>query len=89
MRHVKSFLKKYPRRMLLYWPLFGLLFLLAERGNAMLLIIRCIVHWMTIPFCEWFVIPYHLFWFVYMVGMHIYLFFSDGEEFTYMMRFII
>ena len=90
MRHVKSFLKKYPHwRMLLYWPLFGLLFLLAEQGNihATYYQMHCALDDL-IPFCEWFVIPY-LFWFVYMVGMHIYLFFKDGEEFTYMMRFII
>ena len=34
MRWLKSFAQKYPHwRLFLYWPVFGLLFLLAERGN--------------------------------------------------------
>ena len=75
--------------MLLYWPVFGLLFLLAERGNlsATYYQMHCALD-DKIPFCELFLLPY-LFWFVYMIGMVIYLFFTDGEEFIYFMRFII
>lgn len=75
--------------MLLYWPVFGLLFLLAERGNlsATYYQMHCALD-DKIPFCELFLLSY-LFWFVYMIGMVIYLFFTDGEEFIYFMRFII
>lgn len=90
MRQLKSFAQKYPHwRMLLYWPVFGLLFLLAERGNlsATYYQMHCALD-DKIPFCELFLLSY-LFWFVYMIGMVIYLFFTDGEEFIYFMRFII
>ncbi len=90
MRWLKAFSQKYPHwRLLLYWPVFGLLFLLAERGNltATYYQMHCALD-DAIPFCEWFLIPY-LFWFVYLIGMHIYLFFTDGERFTEFMRFII
>ena len=86
MRQLKSFAQKYPHwRLLLYWPVFGLLFLLAERGNlsATYYQMHCALD-DKIPFCELFLLPY-LFWFVYMIGMVIYLFFTDGEEFTYFM----
>ena len=50
--------------LLLYWPVYGLLFMFVERFYA-------VDHYTAmycplddlIPFCEWFVIPY-LFWFV-------------------------
>ena len=90
MRWLKSFAQKYPHwRLFLYWPVFGLLFLLAERGNlsATYYQMHCALD-DKIPFCELFLLPY-LFWFVYLIGMHIYLFFTDGEEFTSFMRFII
>ncbi len=41
-----------------------------------------------IPFCEWFLIPY-LFWFVFLVGMHIYLLLFDPAAFRRFMQFII
>lgn len=41
-----------------------------------------------IPFCEWFIIPY-LFWFVYLIGMHIYLALVDVPAFKRFMYFII
>ena len=75
--------------MLLYWPIFGLLFYLAEKGKVGVIYyqMHCALD-DKIPFCEWFLIPY-LFWFVYMVGMHIYLFFKDGEQFNRLMLCII
>ena len=76
-------------RLLLFWPIFGLLFWFTER-------LYPAKHYYTvhcrfddrIPFCEWFLIPY-LFWFVYMVGMHLYTLFYDVDAFRRMMRYII
>ena len=75
--------------LLLYWPVYGLLFMFVERFYA-------VDHYTAmycrlddlIPFCEWFVIPY-LFWFVYMIGMILYTLLYDIDAFRYMMRFII
>lgn len=66
-------------KLLLYWPLYGLLFMFVERFYP-------VENYITmyspvddmIPFCEWFVIPY-MFWFVYLVGMHIYTLFSISK----------
>ena len=41
-----------------------------------------------IPFCEYFLIPY-LFWFVFLIGIHIYTLLFDVESFKKLMRFII
>lgn len=40
-----------------------------------------------IPFCEWFVIPYFL-WFAYIVVGHIFLFFTSREDFVRMCIFL-
>jgi len=74
---------------LAYWPVFGLFFLTVER-----LWVRESYHPMhcawddAIPFCEYFLVPY-LFWFVYLVGMHLYTLLFDPESFRKMMRFIM
>lgn len=76
-------------KLLLYWPVFGLLFFLAER-------VLTARHYYPmycgldsyIPFCELFVIPY-VFWFVYMVGMHAYTLFFDIRAFRRLMNFIM
>ena len=76
-------------KLLLYWPLFGVLFYLAER-------VLIPAHYYPvyipldsrIPFCELFLIPY-LFWFVYLVGMHLYTLLFDVRAFRRMMKFII
>ena len=41
-----------------------------------------------IPFCEFFLIPY-LFWFVFLVGIHIYTLLYDLESFQRLMKFIM
>lgn len=41
-----------------------------------------------IPFCEYFLIPY-LFWFVFLIGIHLYTLFFDTESFKKLMKFII
>lgn len=75
--------------LLLYWPLYGLLFLFAERFYK---VDKYTVVYSRfddlIPFCEWFLIPY-MFWFIYLVGMHIYTLLYDVEAFKKMMKFII
>lgn len=76
-------------RLLLFWPLFGILFYLAERGNltSIYFPMHCALD-DKIPFCEWFLIPY-LFWFVFLAGMHLYLLLFDVPLFEDFMRYII
>lgn len=74
---------------LAYWPVFGFFFLLVERLwiRESYYPIHCA--WDdAIPFCEYFLIPY-LFWFVFLVGIHIYTLLFDTESFKKMMKFII
>lgn len=76
-------------RYLLFWPIFGVLFSIIER-----VWVRPVYHPVScalddwIPFCELFLVPY-LFWFVYLIGMHIYILLFDTVAFCHMMRFII
>lgn len=73
---------------LLYWPLYGLMFLWIERFSSFE------HHYMhcflddLIPFCEIFIIPYY-FWFVYLIGMLVYTFFFDTKCFSRLMVYII
>jgi len=75
--------------LLCYWPLYGAVFFWMERGfhPARFHVMHCPLDDL-IPFCEWFLLPY-LFWFVYLVGIHIYTFFCDRSAFQNLMRFII
>jgi len=76
-------------KLLLYWPVFGLLFLFVERFypvesyHAMYCPLDDLI-----PFCEFFLIPY-LFWFVFLVGIHLYTLLFDVDAFKRMMRFIM
>ena len=76
-------------KLLLFWPVFGVLFLVLERSSANVRYhpVHCALDDM-IPFCEWFLLPY-LFWFVYLVGSLVYTFFFDVPAFRRMMLFII
>ena len=76
-------------KLLLYWPLYGLLFLFVERFYPVehYTVMHCALDDL-IPFCEWFLIPY-LFWFVYLVGMHLYTLLYDVDSFKRMMKYII
>ena len=76
-------------KLLLFWPVFGVLFLVLERSSANVRYhpVHCAFDDM-IPFCEWFLLPY-LFWFVYLVGALVYTFFFDVPAFRRMMLFII
>ncbi len=75
-------------KLLLFWPIFGLLFMLLER------FVNVDYHAVysrlddLIPFCEYFVIPYY-FWFVFLVGIQIYSFFFDVPAFKNYMEFTI
>ncbi len=76
-------------KLLLFWPVFGLLFMFVERFYQVEYYhpVYCSLDDM-IPFCEWFLIPY-LFWFVYLIGMHIYTLLYDVDTFRRMMKYII
>ena len=74
---------------LLYWPVYGLLFLFVERFYSVgsYHVMHCRADdW--IPFCELFLIPY-LLWFVCLVGIHLYTLLYDIRNFKRMMRFIM
>ncbi len=75
--------------LLLYWPVYGLLFLFVERFYAVDFYypMHCILD-DYIPFAEIFLIPY-LFWFVFLVGIHLYTLLYDLDAFRKMMYFII
>ncbi len=84
--------------LLLFWPVFGLVFLSLEKYVPILwkaitgseLIYHEIVSVLDayIPFCEWFVIPYY-FWFAFLVGMVIYGLLVDIRAFREYMWFVI
>lgn len=75
--------------LLLFWPVYGLVFGTLERGVTMETyhMVHCALD-DAIPFCEYFFIPY-LIWFVYLTGSIVYTFFYDVPAFRRMMRFII
>lgn len=74
---------------LVYWVVFGLFFLTVERLwiRESYYPVYCQLD-DIIPFCEYFLIPY-LFWFVFLVGIHIYTLLYDVESFKKLMKFII
>lgn len=74
---------------LAYWPLFGLLFLTVERLwiRSSYYPVHCALD-EAIPFCEYFLIPY-LFWFIFLVGIHVYALLFDTDAFKKLMQFII
>ena len=75
--------------LLLFWPLFGLAFYWLERGREVeeYISMYCPVDDL-IPFCELFVFPY-LFWFVFLIGIHLYTFFYDVANFKRLMWYVI
>lgn len=74
---------------LIFWPLFGLMFMFVERFYHVdtYYVMHCALD-DVIPFNEFFIIPY-FFWFVYLVGIHLYTLAYDTEAFKKLMRFII
>ena len=75
-------------KLLLFWPVFGFMFLFVERIGirSEYFHVHCFID-DHIPFCEFFIIPY-LFWFVFLVGIHIYTLLYDTAAFRRMMGFI-
>lgn len=76
-------------KLLLYWPIYGLFFFFVEK------VYQVDEYYSVysplddlIPFCEAFLIPY-VFWFVFLVGMHLYTLIYDVDAFKKMMRFIM
>lgn len=76
-------------KLLLYWPVYGILFLLLETvwTPKRYFNMYCPIDDL-IPFCEAFVIPY-LFWFVYLIGIHIYTLLYDVPAFKKFMQYNI
>lgn len=75
--------------LLLFWPIFLAVFTYAERGWKPDSFEKMYC-WLDdlIPFNEFFVIPY-MFWFFFIAGMLVFLFFYDVPTFKCMMKFII
>lgn len=84
--------------LLLFWPVFGVVFGLLERVVPVLwelFLGKPLVYYEIvgpldahIPFCEFFIIPYY-FWFVFLVGMLLYGLLFEVRVFQSYMRFII
>lgn len=75
-------------KLLVFWPLFGLLFMIEERVLRLdYFPMHCALD-DKIPFCEYFLIPY-LFWFAFLVGMGLYSLLFDIPAFRRFMNFII
>lgn len=74
---------------LLYWPIYGLLFLTVERLwiRESYFPMHCVLD-DRIPFCEYFLIPY-LFWFVFLVGISLYTLLFDVKSFEKFMKFVM
>ena len=85
-------------RLLLFWPIFGIVFLILERvsphvwravtGNPLEYYEIASSIDAHIPFCEWFVIPYY-FWFLFLIGMAVWGLLFDHVAFRNYMKFII
>jgi len=75
--------------LLVYWPVFGILFRLAE---LVIPLEACHEVYCSlddyIPFVEYFVIPY-VFWYFYLIGIHIYTLLYDMDAFRRLMKFIM
>jgi len=85
---MKAFLKKYNHAIaILYLPFYLFCFFGLERRNtANYYIVESVLdHY--IPFCEWFVIPYFL-WFGYIAVTLLYFFFTNKRDFTRLCLFL-
>lgn len=74
--------------LLLFWPIHGILFYIYERVLPLNFHqVECSFD-RAIPFCEYYIIPYYG-WYVYIIGVLIWLFFTNQGEFKMYMNFII
>ncbi len=83
------FSKKYNHIfLLLFWPIHGALFYLYEQVLPLkFYAVECSLD-SLIPFNEFMIIPYWL-WYAYIIGIMIYWFFKDVNEFRLYMYFVI
>lgn len=84
---IKQLIKEYDHALLLlYFPVYMIVFYLIESYMPNKIhIISCKLD-QFIPFCEWFVIPY-LLWFVYIIVTGAYFFFREKESFRKFMYY--
>lgn len=76
-------------KLLLYWPLYGLMFLFVERLSPINYYFPVYTTLDDlIPFNELFLLPYW-FWFLFLIGMHVYTLLYDIDAFRGFMKFII
>lgn len=77
-----------PVWLLLFWPAYLMRYFLIESLNPAKTYFRV---WIPlddrIPFCEWFLIPYVL-WYVAIVGLHLYMLAYDVENFRRYTRYL-
>ena len=74
--------------LLLYWPFYGLAFLILERfSNLTYHTVECALD-RKIPFCEFF-LPAYFFWFIFMFWIVAYGFFFDIPSFEKCSKFIM
>ncbi len=74
--------------LLLFWPIHGALFYLYERVIPLKFhAVECSLD-SLIPFNEYMIVPYYL-WYAYMIGIMVYWLFRDVNEFRMYMNFII
>ncbi len=75
-------------KLLFFWPVYGIVFFLLERGLKLNYHpVHCPLD-DKIPFCEYFLIPYY-FWFVFLIGMFLYTLLVDTKCFCRYMIFIM
>ena len=74
--------------LLIYWPVYGLTFWLLERGLTLTYHPVEVAFDAKIPFCEFFVFPYYL-WFAFLFGIHVYTGLYDIPAFKKLMYFIM
>lgn len=85
---MKAFLKKYNHALaILYLPFYLLCFMGLEQRNRDNYFVMESELDRFIPFCEWFIIPYFL-WFAYIAVTFIYFFFADKQDFLRLCVFL-
>jgi len=85
---MKELLKKYNHAIaILYLPFYIFCFFgLEQRNTTDYYVVESVLD-SYIPFCEWFVIPYFL-WFAYIAITIVYFFFTDKQEFIRLCTFL-
>lgn len=89
MTQSQSFDRRRDRRYLLFWPIFGLRYLLVENCHPtqQFHLMYCPLD-DQIPFLEAFIIPYVM-WHLCIIGMHLWLFYKDDPAFPKYSRYLI